>query len=40
MPLTGVLISLSGCKLGKNEGQEAILKERRQWMKEYALCTC
>ncbi|SEB17031.1 Type VI secretion system (T6SS), amidase immunity protein [Pedobacter hartonius] len=36
----GILLYTGGCKVRKNEAMEAILKERRQWMKEYALCSC
>lgn len=40
MPFMGILLYVGGCKVRKNEAMEAILKERRQWMKEYALCSC
>ena len=40
MPFMGVLLYTGGCKVRKNEAMEATLKERRQWMKEYALCSC
>lgn len=34
----GVLFYTEGCKI--KEAKQAILNERHQWMKEYALCSC
>lgn len=38
MTLIGVLLSAGGCKV-KRPGKTS-LSERRQWLKEYALCRC
>lgn len=40
MPFMSILLFTAGCKVNKSDTNETVLKERRQWMKEYALCNC
>jgi len=40
MLFMSILLYTGGCKVNKDDTKETILKERRQWMKEYALCNC
>lgn len=40
MPFTCLLLYTGGCKVSKKQGEASVFKEKRQWVKEYALCSC
>lgn len=40
MPFMCILLYTGGCKVSKKQANAPVLKEKRQWAKEYALCSC
>lgn len=40
MPFIGLTLYLGSCNKDKKRSKEALLDEKREWAKDYALCSC